>query len=311
MKKYIDTLVISGGGIKGIAFIGVFKYLEEFQLNTHKSNDKNIIENVIEKDGDIDNNKINIDIKKIYAISVGSIIGFLYAIGYKSEEMEREIMFVELQKLQKMSFKTFIKNYGLDSGNMIMSWLERLVENKGYNKTMTFKQLYKQRGIELNIGSTNLNKYKDVFFNYKTTPNLRVIRAIRMSIGIPLIFSAIKYKGEIYIDGGIINNFPIKMFEDELTNNNILGLKITTTGEMEENIDRSIESIDTFLYHIVNCFILQKEKTSTLSYKYAEHTIFVNTNLSTINFNLNNDEKKSLIDLGYCSARGYFEEYKR
>ena len=139
MKDSVDTLVVSGGGVKGIAFIGAFKYLEEL--------------------------KENINIKKIYAISVGSIISLLYAIGYTSEEMEREILSVDLQSLQNLRFRTFIKNYGLDSGKNIINWLETLIEKKGYNKTITFKQLYKKTGTDLNIGSTNLNQYKDVFFN--------------------------------------------------------------------------------------------------------------------------------------------------
>lgn len=282
MKNEIDTLVISGGGVKGISFIGVLKYLQQ--------------------------NKKDINIKTICTVSVGSIIGFLYAIGYTSEEMEAEILSKNLLDLQDVKLKTFLKNYGLDSGKGVINWLEGLVERKGYNKTLTFKQLYKKNNIDLCIGSTNLNKYTDIFFNWKISPNLRIIRAIRMSIGIPLVFSAIKYKGDIHVDGGIINNYPIKLFENNL--DNVLGLKLFAKGERGiDSINQDILSIDSFLYHVVACFLLQKERGSTLSYKYSEHTIFVDANHVThsMNFNLNNDEKTNLIQLGYNAAKLYFD----
>lgn len=281
MKSLIDTLVISGGGVKGIAFIGSLKYLEEL-------------------------NKTKDDIKCIYAISVGSIISVLYAIGYTSEEMETEIMSVDLQSLQNIRFKTFIKSYGLDSGKNIITWLESLIEKKGYNKTLTFKQLYKKTGMDLNIGATNLNKYKDVFFNMDISPNLIISRAVRMSIGIPLIFSAIKYKGEIYVDGGVINSYPIKRFDNL---DNVLGLKLVVKGEIETEFDEKIETMDHYLYHVMHCYILQKERSSTLSSQYSDHTIFIESNhiTHTINFNLNDDEKRRLIKCGYDATKMYFE----
>lgn len=279
MKSLIDTLVISGGGVKGIAFIGAFRYLQEF-------------------------NKTD-EIKRIYAISVGSIISVLYAIGYTWEEMENEIMTVDMQSLQNLRVRTFVKNYGLDSGKKIINWLENLIEKKGYNKTLTFKQLYKKTGVSLNIGATNLNKYKDVFFNMDISPNLRIVRAIRMSIGIPLVFSAIKYKGEIYVDGGVINSYPIKRFENL---ENILGLKLVVNGENEGDLDKTVETIDQYLYHVIHCYILQKELSSTLSYKYTDHTVFINSNhiTHTVNFSLTNDEKKRLIECGYNATKRYF-----
>lgn len=281
MKNEIDTLVISGGGVKGISFIGVLKYLQQ--------------------------NKKDINISKICCVSAGSVIGFLYAIGYTSEEMEAEILSKNLLDLQDVKLRTFLKNYGLDSGKGVVKWLEELVERKGYNKMMTFKQLYKKRGIDLHIGATNLNKYTDVFFNCETSPNLRVIRAIRMSIGIPLVFSAIKYKGDIHVDGGMINNYPIRLFEDNL--DNVLGLKLLVKGEAGVNvINHGIISIDSYFYHVVACFLLQKEKETTLSYKYLKHTIFIDGSIVThiINFNLNEEEKKKLIQMGYNAAKLYF-----
>lgn len=285
----IDTLVISGGGVKGIVFIGAFKYLEELKSVR---------------------NDIKVDIKRIYAVSVGSIIGLLYAIGYTWEEMEREIFKVDTKSLQNIRLKTFIKNYGLDSGKKIMNWLEELVERKGYKKTITFKQLLKLRGIDLNIGSTNLNKYKAVYFNSEISPNLRIVRAIRMSIGIPLVFSSVRYKGEVYVDGGVINSYPIRNV-DKLEN--VLGLKILLNNELNEFVDEKIESIGDYLYHLFYCYMLQKETSTTLSIEYSEHTVFINPGkiIHSIKFDLSESDKKSLIECGYQETKKYFEKSKK
>lgn len=63
MKREINTLVFSGGGVKGIAYIGVLKYLEE-----------------ISKSVDYDKetcNVPNINISTVCGVSIGSIVGLL------------------------------------------------------------------------------------------------------------------------------------------------------------------------------------------------------------------------------------------
>ena len=70
-KSKIDTLVCSGGGAKGIAYIGVIKYLDELK-------EKRLNE---EKKDDFDENKCiypKIDIKRITCVSVGCFMGLLY-----------------------------------------------------------------------------------------------------------------------------------------------------------------------------------------------------------------------------------------
>lgn len=285
----IDTLVISGGGVKGIVFIGALKYLEE--LSNIRSD-------------------IKVDIKRIYAVSVGSIIGFLYAIGYTSEEMENEIFRLDTNSLKSIRLKTFIKNYGLDSGKKIMKWLESLVEKKGYDKNITFKQLLKLRGVDLNIGSTNLNKYKAVYFNNEISPNLRIVRAIRMSIGIPLIFSSVKYKGEVYVDGGVINSYPIKNV-DKLEN--VLGLKILLNNELNESVNEKIDTIGDYLYHVFYCYMLQKETSTTLSMEYSDYTVFINPGemIHSVKFDLSDTDKRKLIECGYRETKMYFEKNRK
>lgn len=291
MKKNIETLICSGGGIKGIAYIGVMKALEE--LETQENTD-NIV-----------------NIKKISCISVGSIFGLLYILGYKSGEIESEIMQINFIEFINIKLTNILDKYGIDSGKRIIKWLELLFEKKSIDKNITFEELFNNEKCKLNIDfqvmATNLNTYKLTVFNYKNHPKMKVLKAIRMAISLPFIFTAETYKKNIYIDGAIIDNFPIYLFENEIEN--VLGIKLVSYGEHHE-YNNTIENMEDYITNILTCFSLQKDKNNILKQKYKNHTIFVHSNNlnQTINFNINNIMKQNLIESGYMATKKFFEE---
>ena len=189
MKKIINTLILSGGGVKGIAYIGALKYLDELKTK--------------------EDLKVDINIQEILGVSVGSIVGLLYILGYTYDELVDEIVSKNLSDLKQFRIKNFLQRYGFDSGIRIVNWIETLIIGKGYSKDITFADIYTNFGINFRVVATNLNKYKTEVFDKNSSPSLRVIRAIRMSIGIPLVFTVTKYRSDCYVDGGLINNYPI------------------------------------------------------------------------------------------------------
>jgi len=301
MKRTIKQLILSGGGVKGIAYIGAFKYIDELRQ-------KRILE---EKLGGFDKEKCMIpefDIKEVCCVSVGSIVGLLYILGYTYEEFLDEIITKDLHNLKDFKIRNFLNKYGLDSGKMIINWIETLIIKKGYSKDLTLKDIWDLLGVNFRVVASNLNKYELDIFDYKKNPDLKVVKAIRMSISIPLIFSVEKYQNTIYVDGGIINNYPIKIYENEL--DTLLGLKLVTRGEFTSHIiDEKIDTFDNYLFHLMTCFLVQKEKETTLSYKYIDHTICIEAQsvTHTVNFSLSEDDKRRLIEIGYESASNYFK----
>lgn len=301
MKQIINRLILSGGGVKGIAYIGAFKYIDELKS-------KRLLEEGLPE---FDNEKCTIpkfDIKEVCCVSIGSIVGLLYILGYTYDEFLNEIITKDLHSLKDFKIKNFLNKYGLDSGKVIVNWIETLIVKKGYSKDLTLKDIWNKFGINFRVVSSNLNKYKLEIFDYKKNPNLKVVRAIRMSIGIPLIFSVEKYQDTVYVDGGLINNYPIKLYDDNDLDT-LLGLKLVTRGEfVSHEIDETINSFDSYLFHLMNCFLVQKEKETTLSYKYMEHTVCIEAQsvTHTVNFSLSEEDKLRLIEIGYNSACNYF-----
>ena len=297
----IDTLVCSGGGTKGIAYVGIIKYLDELKKNRELEEKK---PDFCEKDCIYP--KINI--KRITCVSVGCFMGLLYTLGYTYDELIEEIETVELNRLMDVKIKNFLQKYGLESGKKIIEWLESFLVKKGYVKEISFMQLYKKTGIHLEILSSNVNKYKLSIFDYKNTPNLKIIRAIRMSIGIPLFFSVEKYKGDIHVDGGLITNYPMYFFKDDLSK--VLGCKLVTMNETISDHDVKIDNFSDYISNLLQFFMLQKEKQSTRLDKYISNTIVVDAYKisSLVNYNLTKEEKLLLIDSGYNSTKEFFIE---
>ena len=61
---------------------------------------------------------------------------------------------------------------------------------------------------------TNLSTGYGEVFSVEHTPNMRILDAVRVSMSIPLFFSAVRAaSGDVYVDGGLMNNYPVKLFD--------------------------------------------------------------------------------------------------
>lgn len=282
MKQKIDTLILSGGAMKGVVYCGVLKKLMEIQRDP--------------------NSNLEINIKRITSISVGTIFGLTYILGYDDKESEDEVLNKKFLELKDMRITNFLTCFGLDTGKNIIRWIEDLLEKKGYNKDVTFKDLYERTGIHFQVLSTNLHTYKYFTFDYINTPDTLVTRAIRLSISIPFVFTVERYNGQVHVDGGLVSNYPIQLFEKDMST--VLGIKIVSANDQVDKID----DISSYIYNVMRCLIIQKEKHTTLTDIYKEHTIYIEAGPFSegINFALTTKQKKELIKVGYNATHDFF-----
>lgn len=281
----INKLVLSGGGIGGVAYCGVFRCLEE-----------------LSKSGEIE-----LDIKELYCVSVGCLFGLAYCIGYNSTELLDEIVHKNFKKLTNVSVINFMNNYGIDDAQNIIKWVESLVIKKGVDKNITFLELYNKCKIEYKIYATNLTSHQFECFDNIKTPNMGVITAIRLSISIPFIFTAQRWNNDIYVDGSLINNYPIQLINDK---RNTLGIRLTSNEIDKKN---EINDINSFAKNITLCLLTQKEK-QLLEWNedYKKITINIETGDSqnAINFVLKKSDKLELFRKGYYKTCNYFKNMK-
>jgi predicted patatin/cPLA2 family phospholipase len=191
----IDTICIGSGGLKGISFISALNYLEKQNYINFK--------------------KIN----RYTCVSVGCIIGILLVIGYEINEiynLTKEINYDDIKPC--LNLDLMIDKYGFDNGENIIDWLINIMLKKINNPNISFLELYQLTKKEIYIATTNFSKNTEKIFNYKDTPNVPVILAIRMSISIPLIYTPVMFENDYYVDGALTNNvYIIKKSDPEKT----------------------------------------------------------------------------------------------
>lgn len=105
----------------------------------------------------------------------------------------------------------------------------------------TFAELYNKNSIELYIFAANLNTYSITELSHRKTPNVKIWEAVRASISIPMVFPAWKFtqgmqKEHLYVDGGIIYDFPNNFFDNMPFNNTGKSVNHKTLGFMLDNL---------------------------------------------------------------------------
>ena len=224
----IKHLVLSGGGLLGVSYIGLIKYLEE-----------NLPQPIIKT------------LKSITGCSAGAIFGSLLAIGYTSTELDiivKDMKFKDYININAESLINFMKLKGLESGKILINFIKKCIKDKVNNENITFKEIKDKFNIELQIGVTNLTKSRFEIMNSRNTPDVPIHKAISASVAIPFVFEPIVIGDEIFCDGGLLNNLPIEtlltdtsLFEDE---NKIEIINIQKENK-DENKDEEKEDNNT------------------------------------------------------------------
>jgi predicted acylesterase/phospholipase RssA len=152
---------------------------------------------------------------------------------------------------QKPNIETLFENYGVNTGSRIIILIQTFLYNKYNIKDITFLELYNKTKKYLGIVGSNLTKKKEELFSYKNTPNMSVIKAIRISISIPFIFTLVEHNNYKYVDGGIVNNFPINYCNPKTT----IGINLVSNKAIKcNNFMNYIIGIKDLLYTVLSTY---------------------------------------------------------
>jgi NTE family protein len=270
--QIIDTLVLSGGGVKGLYYVGIIKKLEEL----------NIIKNI----------------KNFAGTSIGAFFACLLAIGFNSKELMEFLMLFNITRMKKANYNNFFSFFGIDNGNNLKIILEQMFELKGFNKNITFGEFYNKTQKNLIITGVCVNEKKCHYFNYLEYPKLEIIEAVRISTSIPLYFTPVQYNNKLWVDGGIIDNYPIDLFKDNL--NKTLGIYL-----LEETKNSEINNLEEFLSCVLSSFSQGIAKKSI--YGFENNTVIIKTNdIGIIDLNIDKEKIIQFINYGYDYLSAFF-----
>jgi predicted acylesterase/phospholipase RssA len=277
MSSY-DTLILCGGGVKGILLLGALDYLSE--------------------QGYLNN------VTKYVGTSIGSIMCYLIAIGYKPTDLITHLCVHKHDNFEFFDVLAMVNGKGAIGYGSVQEQLEKLTIDK-VGKFITLGELKTKYNKKLVCVTYNVTDRKIEYISADNNPDMTCLTAVRMSSNLPFIFEKFKYMDKYYIDGGIVDNFPIDINVDE--NEKVMGL-VTI-----DNKERYIKDQDKFLeyaYSIIN--IPMSELTNIKIDKYRNdkrYTILEIENKSDLrvfDFGLSNTEKLNMFSKGYRKAKRFF-----
>jgi hypothetical protein len=203
----------------------------------------------------------------------------------------------------------FPGNWGFEKGDKIQLFINHLVKRKIGKDDISFNELYNFNPIKFTICVTNLSKNEPIYYNHINTPDQMVVESIRKSISIPVGFTPVidnsdqNIPPQVYVDGGLLNNFPIDQLD---ISQNTLGYYF------ESDITDPITSLEQYLYQVIFTIITYTTRQMVNKYKLTDsNLIYIDTkNINSFNFFVGYESKKDMWQSGYNSTINYFKNFK-
>jgi NTE family protein len=278
-------LVLSGGGAKGFAHIGVLKAID----------------------------KAGVQIDYIGGTSMGAIIGGLYAVGYSANQIEEIILktdFITLlrDKLPRNSETFFEKEHGektvislpmqkgkiglpkaISKGQNVLNLLLELFDSVDSN------QDFSKLSIPFFCIATDVENGSPVLLERGSLPI-----SLRASGSFPSLLNPVEIAGKLLIDGGIANNFPVGVMKDK-------GMDLIIGVDVEGELFRKekINSVVALLNQIMSYQMYRKsdEEIKKLDV-YIHPEIF---NYTVVDFG----KKNEILEKGKIEAEKYVKVFEK
>lgn len=197
MTAQFRNLVFEGGGVKGIAYVGAMQVLEQRGLLQ--------------------------DITRVGGTSAGAINALLFSLGYTIGEQRALLGSTDFKDFMDGSFglirdiRRLAREYGWYRGDFFSCWISELIREKLGSETATFRDLEIAGRPALYVTGTNLSTGYSEVFSGERHRDMPLAKAVRISMSIPLFFAAVRNEenDDVYVDGGCMRNYPVKLFDRE------------------------------------------------------------------------------------------------
>lgn len=262
-NQFPYSIILKGGGVKGLAFAGALLELEKYY-----------------------------SFNAFAGTSAGAIAAVLLGAGYKPQEL--------IDVLSKKDFNDFkdtgilqgvinlFTKGGFFPGNEIESWIKECLE----------KKIEKQNEIKLQdlVSHTTVyaSRIKDGTIKFDSKGDRKtafVSYAARCSMSIPYYFTAKKEDGVKVYDGGLRNNFPLRIFMEDNKKNPVIGIYLKSDTKknwlvINELLDLTVDG----------------EEMDLVDNNPDKIVVIDTTPIETTDFNLNKKKKEYLILKGRIGA---------
>ncbi len=303
-------LIMEGGGVKGIGLVGALEGLDDAGYS----------------------------FRRVAGTSAGAVAASLVAAGMPIAQLSKTMREVEFGSFEDEGILdhagpvgkglSIILEKGIYEGNFLRRWLSEQLADLGV-KTFgdlklggTFAQtLPPQRRYKLVVLATDVSRGKLVrlpwdYHEYGLDPDEQLIAdAVRASISIPFFYEPVKLADDYLVDGGIISNFPVWIFEPSRhrhdTDVPTIGIKLSARPEanMLHKLKNTSNTLN-FAVSVLGSMISAQDQIHLDDPCTVRRTIFVDTaNIGTTEFDIKPHDKEFLYQSGKAATQKFLKDW--
>jgi NTE family protein len=285
IKKPKIGLVLSGGGAKGLAHIGVLKVIDS----------------------------LGIKVDYIGGTSMGAIVGGLYASGYTGKQLDSifktlnidDLLQDNIPRKSKLHFNKRsddiyalslpFKNLKLETPNA----LSKGFFNYHFLSKLTYHvrnaRDFKKLPIPFFCMATDIETGEEIILNKGIFP-----QALVASSSVPSIFYPIEIEGRLLVDGGVTNNYPVEKLKE-------LGAEFIIGVDVQEDLKdrKELQGITTIFGQISNFYTLSQMKN-----KQKLTNIYIKPEIKGYSV-LSFENGKKIIENGEFATRNFLTELQK
>lgn len=273
-------MAFEGGGVRGTAYIGALKALEE--LGIYPS--------------------------ALSGCSAGAIIAALSASGFTADEMlilMKDKDFREfLDPVCRIPILRLLITYlqkGCFKGDNFHSWIESNLRTKLKKSCSGSSPNFGNIAIPLLITATNITQKEILVASQENTKYLPLSSAVRMSMSLPFIFKPVRILNSEIVDGAFVNNFPLKELRELIPHKLILGFRLQTKEDF---------SCSKGWFDLLGRLLGSAIKTASDSQEFTVNDAYI-IHLPTLgvglaDFHLSTEKKMQIYQAGYDATLAYF-----
>ena len=275
------TLLFGGGAIRGVAYCGAIKALED----------------------------MDVKFSTLAGSSVGSLIAGFMAVGYNSEEIKEIMLQVNYELFRDIQL-AIGPQFALSKGEVFLEWIRETLEKKFYgenykkgtHKAVTFTDLAKN----LVIITTDLSNFECKEFSRYVTPDFEVAKAIRISCGMPGLMKPVEYNNRVLVDGDLQKSAPMWSLSKNLQPEGERIMELRLEGDFQGNDRNTVEFINAIYSYATRTGTKFLKELYGCRDKY-DYVVIDTGDLNIVDFNISTEKRLELIENGYNQTLEYFK----
>lgn len=263
MSKLQIVPIFSGGGTRLPCYLGILQAIDELELG----------------------------FSHVVGVSGGSIVAAMLATGKNLDELRKVTLDTNFRQFKAGSLFNLLRTGGLSSGDVFEKWLDEQLQGKRFSDL----------SLDLHVLATDINGGGPVIFNRERTPHMKVSRAVRYSMSIPLLFSFKTFDNHVMADGVILA-------EDALhrdwsgCNQPVICFRLKSDGEDKPVPKRKLFPLVSYVLMLIQTFMNAMSREYVHA-QYWHNTVVINTgSISAVDFDIDIEKKEFLRNIGYQTA---------